>query len=343
MPRCDALIACVGMCVDGKVEPIETYVGFHVGEGFWVNAPLDLQDPVQAGRLRGIVPEIAISSITDRFKVIVCLDGLTLLRMQHLADSIPDIANPAQFDDSVLWWREHLDYANALQTCLESASIQCSESSDIELEALSLTDTCRVGFRGMMPIRAVAERGRSLMDMRRETTEWIAGGMSQTPPAEVRNPEWKPWRSMSPQTIRHALRTFEAASASPDRVKWLSFIAQAKTAFVRGNYIVAFVLLWFVIESVLNAWEAEHLSASGNSHVSSARMIQQLAAAGYIDSEMQSELGVLRKLRNQLMHQPSSTPCLPYECARAAQTALRLSLGHTDLNLMLKWQASTQF
>jgi hypothetical protein len=72
-------------------------------------------------------------------------------------------------------------------------------------------------------------------------------------------------------------------------------------------------------------------------------MIQQLAAAGYIDSEMQSELGVLRKLRNQLMHQPSSTPCLPYECARAAQTALRLSLGHTDLNLMLKWQASTQF
>jgi len=132
--------------MDEMTRAVETYVGFHVQDGFWVGERLDLQDPELATRLKGIVPEITVYSATERFKALVCIDGLILLRVQHLAGSVPNMADPAEFDASVLWWREHLDYANTFQVCLESESSKCGGSSEIELAALrprALTWPCR--------------------------------------------------------------------------------------------------------------------------------------------------------------------------------------------------------
>lgn len=93
--------------MDGTARVVETYVGFHVHDGFWVDECLDLRNPEQAARLRGIVPEIAVSSAKERFKAIVCIGELILLRMQHLAGAASNMVNPAKFDASVPWYREH--------------------------------------------------------------------------------------------------------------------------------------------------------------------------------------------------------------------------------------------
>lgn len=328
--------------MDGTARAVETYVGFHVHDGFWVDERLDLRNPEQADRLRGIVPEIAVSSAKERFKAIVCIDGLILLRMQHLAGAVPNMANPAEFDASVLWWREHLDYANTLQVFLESESIKCDRSSDLELAALSLSDTCRVGFRQLCAVNRVADRGRSFMDVRSATVQWIASGMTDALPVDIRDPEWGPWRCVSRDAISRALHRFETAVADPDRVRWLSFVAQAKTAFFQGNFMVSCILLWFVIESALNAWHAEQFPQRA-APPSVAATIKQLMAVGVLTPQFGADLTALRQLRNRLMHEPGSTQCLPSNCVLAAQAATDLAARGTDLDLVLRWEASAQF
>ncbi|MEN5264738.1 hypothetical protein [Stenotrophomonas sp. TWI587] len=104
-----------------------TFIGFYMGEGFWVDRPIDFNDPQHDHRLSGIIPAIIMSYRDDAFELHACVDGLLLLRINHLATAVPDMSNPSLLETSVLWWREHLDFANALQLLIESESRKCDE------------------------------------------------------------------------------------------------------------------------------------------------------------------------------------------------------------------------
>lgn len=109
-----------------------TFIGFYMGDGFWVDRPIDFNDPQHDHRLSGIIPAIIMSYRDDAFELHVCVDGLLLLRINHLATALPDMSNPSLLETSVLWWRGRLDFANALQLLIESESRKCDESNDVD-------------------------------------------------------------------------------------------------------------------------------------------------------------------------------------------------------------------
>lgn len=68
---------------------VEDFIGFYSAEGFWVDERIDLFDEENSRRLVGIVPEISVRMDSEKFSAAVCVDGLMLLRIKHLAANMP--------------------------------------------------------------------------------------------------------------------------------------------------------------------------------------------------------------------------------------------------------------
>lgn len=318
-----------------------TFIGFYMGEGFWVDRPIDFNDPQHDHRLSGIIPAIIMSYRDDAFELHVCVDGLLLLRINHLATAVPDMSNPSLLETSVLWWREHLDFANALQLLIESESRKCDESNDVDAMALSMEETCRVCLSDGRALSRTANRGRNLLTVRSETLDWIGGGRRGDRPTELCDTAWWVWGRVALGAISKAVARFRTTVDHRDRVKLLSMIVQAKTAHSEGHYATAFVLFWFAIESSVQSIASVSQGSARTPKVHEA--VDQLLAAGLIDADLAHELHSLRQLRNAIMHQPGRAICTPSDSGRAAQAAVTISTFKSGLDLVMGWQTTVQF
>lgn len=324
------------------LDDIETFVGFYSADGFWVGESIDLIDSRAATRLAGIVPEIVVQISEEKFKAAVCVDGLILLRIEHLANTVPNAGDALQFNESVKWWDEHLDYANALLLCLESESIKCPRSSEALASAVTIDETCRVGFVDGCAVNRNQSRGRSMVSLNFELALWIAGGR--------KGPE--PWRAttdglalavVSQEAIRSALKQFKLIVENAELVKWLSFMAKAKSAYQNNDYRVSFTLLWFVIESAAKSlWIG--LSRSEKRNPTMDAITRELHKRNLISNETRDLVDRLRKgIRNRLMHEPASTVCLPEDCQSAARAAIDLAVRNPEIGLVQRWGTGVAF
>jgi len=318
-----------------------TFIGFYMGRGFWVGRPLDLFDEKSDDQLRGIIPEIVSTYSHALFDAAACIDGLLLLRVNHLAASVPNMGDPRQFEASTLWWREHLDYANALQLLVESESRKCSDSNDMDSAALSISNTCRVEIRDGFVRSQSFERGRNLLTVRRETLEWISGRRIGDRPAELRDTTWSVVERVSSKAISKAMARFASTVHDSDRIKLLSTIVQAKTAHAEGHFSTAFILFWFAIESSVRSIIQNLNKTPKNSPIITA--IEKLLELGEIDQDLANELQELRVIRNKLAHAPGSTICTPTQSGRAANAAVAMSAHRSELQLTIGWNTSVQF
>jgi hypothetical protein len=324
------------------VDHIETFLGFYPADGFWVGKRIDLWNPECGSSLEGIVPKIVVWSETERFKVAVCVDGLMLLRMKHLEAVVPDVGDPRLFNESVAWLNELFDYANALQLCIESESIKCGNSSDVSAVAVINAETCRVGFSDGKPVNRTYENKRSLMSARSEAIMWVLREKDGPAPLEAILPGWSPWQVVSKEAIELAICRFAQVVVDTDLVKWLSFMAKAKTAYAKNDYAVAFMLLWFVIESATKTiWSAQ--SGRRDSERSMFEIAKELQTQGVIDADTAERISKVRQVRNKLMHEPGKVICLPQDCVDAAVIAIRLATRNSTGNFSFKWESSASF
>lgn len=333
---------------DFRDDGIEDLVGFYSTEGFWVGERVDLWEGDDADRLAGVVPEISVRSDCERFSAAICVDGLMLLRMRHLAASRPGMGDPRQIAASVRWWEEHVDYANAMQLLMESESIMCPDSGEVIASAVTVAETCRVGFDGGRPIRRSQSGGRSLVSVRHETANWLRGGRKGTPPMEAISSGWSTWLVVTEESVISMLGKFEIASADPTLVRRLSFIARAKSAYARNDFQVAFTLLWFVIESAAKDLRSSVGGGNGSNRrggfASIGSIFAELRAEGVIGDELFSRLDDLRgRVRNRLMHESDSASCLPEDCMSAAGGAVDLSVRDAPLDIRTKWAYGVEF
>lgn len=328
--------------MDAQLKQMETFVGFYTSEGFWVDKAIDPYDVQGAHRLKGIIPEIAVQTANDTFRAIVCIDGLVLLRMDHLATSIPNMGDPSMINESVQWWDEHLDYANTLLLLIESESIKCTASQEAIADAVSISDTCRVGFLHGFPVNRRYPNRRSTLRARSDLAGWIAGGMKTPLSINESLDDLMLWRVVKRSVIVDALERFTFASKDGDLVKRLSFIAKAKTAYKSNDYKVAFLLLWFVIESSIKTI-AGHRKRKKGRHVAASNVIKELRENGLIPADIAEMVDTLRELRNRLVHEPGSTICRPHDCMQAAYAAVQLATGGASLDLRMKWETGVHF
>lgn len=318
-----------------------TFIGFYMGEGFWIDHPLNLDDPRHDARLKGIVPEIIMVTRQEHFGVLVCVDGLLMLRINHLAAAVPDMSSPAGLDTSVLWWREHLDFANAFQLLIESESRKCEDSNDIDAVALSMDQTCRVYMGTDRALSRTSNRGRNLLTVRSETLEWISGGRRGYRPTELCDSAWWIWGRVTQAAIANAIARFQLAVTDRNRIKLMSMIVQAKSAHADGHYATAFVLYWFTIESVVLALANE--TYQGSRPLTSYQAIKLLVAETTIDVALGDDLHNLREMRNRIMHEPGNTICTPSDSGRAALAAVTMITFRSGLELVMGWQTRAHY
>lgn len=321
-------------------DGIEDFIGFYDEKGFWVEEWIDFDDQVERKKLRGIIPEPVIWHHAEKFTAAVCIDGMMLLRMTELAKTRPPICDPDQINQAVQWWDEHMDYANVMQLFIESESIKCLDSGEISFSAVSIANTCRVGFRGGIPVRKSHSNNISLMAAR--CTSLAMDG------ARVAHHDigtWSNFTKVKKATISTALQQFETAVDDPVLIKRLAFIARAKSAYQNHDFRGSFTMLWFVIESV--AKELWLLKAKGKNTKKPTmyEILIDLEKDSIISSAQYGAIDDLRdRVRNVLMHQPVTAICLPDDCFKAADSAMQLLRNKvTTPDITLKWNFGVQF
>ncbi len=319
------------------------FVGSYTDGGFWVDEAIDPWDDENSRKLVGIIPDPVARLDGERCRAFVCVDGLMLLHVKHLEQSRPDMGDPSTFEDAVNWWNEHLDYANALQLCMESESIKPGIGAEVVAAAVTHFDTCRVGFIGDEAVNRNHTSRRSIVDARSETARWIAMGRQGPAPLDAISSGWATWRVISKDVVLAALRRFDVVSRCPDLVQHLSFIAKAKSAYMKNDYKVAFTLLWFVIESSAKSL-APALKSRAGKFPSMSDVLRRLRADGLINEDLFDLIDTLRnEVRNRLIHEPGSTVCLPKHCMMAAKAAIDLAARGAGLDLILKWETGSEF
>lgn len=324
------------------LERMDFYLGFYCAQPFWVGRRIDIYDAAQAQCLRGIIPEVAVELTTEHIKAAICVNGLMLLRVEHLARTTPAIGDPTQFSQSALWMDEHLDYANAMQLCLESESIKHPDSYEAMATATRAKSVAKVGLLDGIASNISFERGRMQTAVMQDLSAWIAGDAQYPSPLEAAG--WRvPHEVINLDAARCALEAFSIIARNQQQVRWLSYLLKAKTAYADNDYRMSFVLSWFVIESSVRwCWKAAHPEQK-KPNMAVSRMIADLCVDGVISEKFKSRLEGLRVHRNALMHDPADTICQPDHCQDVGQAAIDLAVRDANIALVTAWESDVQF
>ncbi|WP_329835441.1 hypothetical protein [Stenotrophomonas geniculata] len=323
------------------LDQMDFHLGFHSAYPFWLGQRVNIYDPEQNQCLLGIIPEVKACLQTERFNAAICVNGLMLLNLRHLSQTAPDMGISGDFDQSAIWMDRHLDYANALQLCLESESIKHPDSYEVSATATRAKEICKVGFLDGRPVNVSFGTARTLTTVMHALSGWVAGGALAPSPLEA--PGWRiPHEVVHVEAARFALQKFALIARNEHRVIWLSYLLKAKTAYSDNDYRMSFVLSWFVIESSLR-WHWMMKNPGSAESPKTWKLIDDLCAGKLICDQHKRALTSLRKLRNELMHNPADTVCQPIQCYEAGQIACDLALLGTDVDLVTSWRTKVQF
>ncbi|AVO31755.1 hypothetical protein D7Y24_14300 [Stenotrophomonas maltophilia] len=323
------------------LDKMEFHLGFHSAHPFWLGERIDIYDPEQNDCLRGIIPEVRASLQTDQFDAAICVNGLMLLHVHHLSRTTPDMSVAGDFDQSALWMDRHLDYANALQLCLESESIKHPDSYEVSATATRANDICKIGFLDGFPVNVSFGSARTLTTVMHAMSRWVSDGALAPSPLEA--PGWRiPHEVVDVEVARLALQKFALIARDEHRVTWLSYLLKAKTAYSDNDYRMSFVLSWFVIESSLR-WHWMMKNPGSAESPKTWKLIDNLCEGGPLSDQHKPALTYLRNLRNQLMHNPADTTCQPGQCFEAGEMACALALLSANVELVTSWQTKVQF
>ncbi|HGM6965842.1 TPA: hypothetical protein ACKQDH_003342 [Pseudomonas aeruginosa] len=315
---------------------VKDYIGFYSNNGFWVDRRYDWGNNLDRSKLEGIIQHQAIWHHCPEFSAAVCVDGMILLRVERLFEVVPSMSNPDEILAAFHWWDDHLDYANALQLCIVSEALRCSNSSNIDAMEITVESTCRVGFSGGRAVRSKFSECVSFMSARRR----MYLGLTQN--ADEMGDVLSTFSVVSEESLYKAFCLFEAVCHNPVHVGWLSFLARAGYAFRKNDFRAALVFIWFVIESIVKElWGGGRFYSK---FPSSAVVLRELMRNEVISDRLYHALDFVRARRNSLMHEPIETTIFPDDCLKAADSALELfSLIGNDRGLVLGWKCGVEF
>ena len=325
-------------------EYIEDFVGFYPGTHFWIDRVLDWNSDEAAKRLSGMTAEIGYMKDAQSFKAAVTIEGLVLLHIGKLASTRPHMGIPAEREAAVQWWDEYLDHIHALQILFETVSLRQGHAYNyVSVVELTPEDTCTFGMFEWQPVRGNHSNGRTMLSDRFAARDWLRHKAEMFTPKEVTDHWSFNYVTLSIANLDEIFSNFEALTAHPIKIKWFSFIAKSKTAFGRGDFRVAFMLSWFVIESAcidtyysLNP-SVPRPTATTTNHVTMHVAQQDIFAKQAIDQNTFDAINQLRKIRNKLIHQPHQTICTQNDSIKAHDTALKFACANLNfgVNMLL--------
>ncbi|WP_454864707.1 hypothetical protein [Pseudomonas rhizophila] len=156
---------------------------------------------------------------------------------------------------------------------------------------------------------------------------------------------WSTFTKVTKQAIYTALQRFELAVNDPVFIKRLGFMARAKSAYKDNDFRGSFIMIWFVIESVVKEIWLNKIWVSGKTTKTVHEMLVEIEGSAVLDMPLLSSLNDLRRrVRNDLAHQSDTAVCMPSDCFQAADCATQLlGISSTAMDLAFRWQFGVEY
>jgi hypothetical protein len=331
---------------------IDKLVGFYTSRPFWALDPVDFRDPHLADHFTDLMSEIVYRATSEAFSLQVCRDGLLMLQVPELEDSLPDVPHLAP-EVAVEWWGKYLDYFNCLYLLLDSAVMTTSKLAYFDLAEVTNRDVFRVLFEdGLWKGASIAQESLTSVFQRRRFLVYHALPLEMDPLELGRVVVRK-------ETLDLLVENLQAVAASKGTIQWLSGVAKALSEYKIGNYPTCLTLAWFVIESVVHRrWERlldsrDRLLPDGSKRISADRrrtlrgrdypmsvITNILELFDILPYALYRKIDIIRGHRNNVVHQDPNYSCKPEHCQMALEVAKHLALEGTVRDVRLSFSYS---
>ncbi len=220
------------------------YRAFYLSPPSWVGATVNLPSAPNGQGLPAL-GEVVFDFETPNLCLRACRDGMVMLNLPKVGP-----APVGQIEKLVTYMSTYVAHMNAFSVLLDT-SVQLKQgASVVDIKEITRTDLCSVVYRPGHPVPSMGAGG-------------FSSAMTQamyryTPPGSA-DTFWINMREVvSVESIQSAASLLDQAIAIEGAVSNLASLGKAVSEFKIGNYNLALVIAWFVVESVVRSlWESK--------------------------------------------------------------------------------------
>jgi len=315
------------------------FIAFYSSRPFWAGKPLELDKPEVRRKFTNHMSEEVFAYENELFSFKVCRDGMLMIKITELEQQALKNKD-APIEQIIKWYSKYLEYANCLHLIIDSCLLKVENTSYLELSEITNKDAFRISFEnGKLKAQNIAtESISSLFQMMRFPSAVPFKSLIYYARLTTR-------KIISKETFDLTAESFSKAVKDEILVEMLSIIAKSISEYKVGNFSIAIILSWFVIESKLNKkWqlfldEKNIKYNNGTNRINSDRkkrftgrdytisiITNYLELSDILSFSIFKNIDKVRGYRNAIAHRDKRYICKPTHCKLAIETALNLAL-----------------
>ncbi len=204
----------------------------------WVGEAVDLIYPPN-GALIPELSEVNFVRVFEQFEMRVARDGMVML---HLS-AFPDAPLETNIEQRVRMLNAYVEHMNAFLLLLDTTLQKLERGGSVDVSEVTRADICTVVYFKDQPIPSIAASGFN--------ASFVRAGYRFSPP-NTGDHFWIAYRStISLDAIEQTVTLFRQAIEAEGLISALASLTKGVSEYKVGNYALAIVLSWFVVESAL--------------------------------------------------------------------------------------------
>lgn len=305
----------------------------------WVGQAVALTYPPN-GQPIPELSEVNFVRVLEKFEMRVARDGMVML---HLSE-YPDIPLETDIEQRVRMLNVYVEHMNAFLLLLDTVLQRLEDGGSIDVSEVTRADICTVVYYENQPIPAIAATGFN--------ASFVRAGYRFSPPS-AGDHFWISYRStISSNAMEQTVVLFSHAIEKDGLISALASLTKGISEYKVGNYALAIVLSWFVVESslrqlwrrVLDQIRTEDSSASpringdrlrlltGNNY-SIAAISNTLELMEIISPGLFQLVNDVRQKRNKIAHVDGDYVATTQDAQQAIQAASEMVKAYFDLDV----------
>jgi hypothetical protein len=284
------------------------YRAFYLPPSTWVAETVNLVYPPN-GQPIAELGEIVYDYANDTFAMRISRDGMVMLDLL----AFPEPSTNEGIDLQIQMLSAYVGHMNAFLVLLDTAIQKKEQEGYLDLSEVTRSDVCTVAYSEGQPVPAIAAGG--------FCTAFTRAMYRFAPPAASDHFWITPRRTISLASVESAVELFDKATRIDGLIGMLASLTKSVSEYKVGNYDLALVVSWFIVESTLRQlWrrtlgQIRHSDASSPPRVNADRLKQltgnnysihsisnSLELMGVLPSELFHEISEVRQKRNKIAH-----------------------------------------
>jgi hypothetical protein len=299
---------------------ITEYTAFYPSKPFWAKSAInvrgiDFNDEATSGWFFEQMSEVVFSFSNDLYEIKVCRDGQMMLRMEALEQSQTN-----RFEGAIdmRHWGNYLDYLNTFFLLFDSAThefgldhFNLHEITNRDIFRVRYEDGKVVGWNvSTQSIASVFQQGRFLSNYSSSPNIPIENDLRISSTRRI---------VIELSIIEHTSVLFAQVVAASGMEKTFASFAKSLSEYKIGNYSIALVLSWFIVEEVVSQLWKAHLGnlnrniTEGEARIDSNRrefligrdiglVVNLLELWDVLPYPLFKQINIVRGYRNKIVH-----------------------------------------